>query len=616
MAVREHDSRRVGGPVEAAAVLVVDPDPAERLRVGRLIAADSGCRVRDAGTPDEALAALREGDVAAVVAPLPAGDAATGLDLVRSIRRERPEIPLVLVTAEADPVGGSSAAEALRLGAVGWVARERLARELRPILGPALRAASRRTRGPAGLVRQESRFLVADDAEATAAALDLVHEQVEALGRWGAADSLRVRIALEEALRHARRGDAGRPHGRQTSLTVVHEPALSRFTIRDEARPPGCDPGPEPPPPPSARGLLLMNSFMDEVRLDGDGIELMKRADPATASTAPGGGPPPAPSDPPPSPSPSPGGDPIDPGFARRLLDALPDAAYFVDRSGKILYWNEAAARFTGYGREEMTRSAAAVEVLAYTDWSGLALARDEYPGVRVTRSGRAVDLLLFLRRRDHRQVWVEARGAPVRDLAGGVAGGVVVIRDATTTIAVEEALRQARRAAESDPLTGLANRRSLDRMLDLHLQVLAREGRPFCLILADLDHFKAINDGWGHDVGDRALIAFATMLQNQSRAEDLVSRFGGEEFVVLLPDHTLDVAARIAERLRVATAAAAPPEILGRPFTASFGVAQAAAGEPAARLIRRADAALYRAKAEGRDRVAVDGAAEVSEAP
>ncbi|WP_165246194.1 diguanylate cyclase [Paludisphaera soli] len=597
MTVRDLDSGRGGAPIEAAAVLVVDPDPAERVRVGRLIAADSGCQVRDAGTPEEALAFLRAGGVAAVLAPLPGGDAAGGLDLVRSIRRERPEVPVVLMIPEDDP-GVEFAAEAVRLGAVAWVARERLACELQPILGLALRPephASRRRRGPIGLVRQESRFVLpADDAEATAAALDLVQEQIEALRRWDGVDVLRMRIALVEALRHARRGDSGRPDGRRTSLTVVHEPGLSRFTIRDEGRGPGTDLAAEAPPGPSASGLLLMRSFMDEVRFhadgEGDGVELVKRAD----------------DDSPPPPE----SDPIDGGFARRLLDALPDAAYFVDPSGRILYWNPAAARLIGYTREEISRSAASADLLAYTDWSGASLAREDYPGFRAMRAGRPVELLVFVCRRDHRRVWVEARGAPVCDLAGGVAGAVVVLRDATSTIAVEEALRQARRAAESDPLTGLANRRSLDRMLDLHFQMLEREGRPFSLIMADLDHFKAINDGWGHDVGDRALLAFAAMLQNQSRSEDLVIRFGGEEFVILLPDHTLAVAARIAERLRAATPTAAPPEILHRPFTASFGVAQAAAGEPAPRLIRRVDAALYRAKAEGRDRVAVDGAA------
>jgi diguanylate cyclase (GGDEF)-like protein len=158
-----------------------------------------------------------------------------------------------------------------------------------------------------------------------------------------------------------------------------------------------------------------------------------------------------------------------------------------------------------------------------------------------------------------------------------------------------------------------LANRRHLDRMLDLHLQVLDRDHRPFCLMIADLDHFKQINDAWGHTTGDRALVEFANLLQRQCRSEDLVARFGGEEFVVLFPDHTLDTAARIAERLRVQTPSATPRELGDRRIHASFGVAQAVPGETAQQLIRRADAALYRAKSLGRDRVEIEPPGDVA---
>ncbi|MDG3006062.1 sensor domain-containing diguanylate cyclase [Paludisphaera mucosa] len=303
------------------------------------------------------------------------------------------------------------------------------------------------------------------------------------------------------------------------------------------------------------------------------------------------------------------GPGPFGRGLAGRLLDALPDPAYFLDPGGRALLWNEAAARFTGYPREDMLAPFGSVEKLAYSDWSDVPLRWEELPSSRSLIEGRSVDRLLFVRRRESRQVWVEVRCSPVRGDDGAILGVLVVLRDATPAIAVEEALHQARRAAESDPLTGLANRRSLDRMLELHLGIQAREDRPLCLLMADLDHFKDVNDGWGHDVGDRALTAFAGVLQGLSRAEDLAARLGGDEFVILLPDHSLDVAARIAERIRVATPDATPPELGRRRLTASFGVAQAARDESAAQLIRRADAALYRAKALGRDRVEVDEA-------
>jgi len=124
---------------------------------------------------------------------------------------------------------------------------------------------------------------------------------------------------------------------------------------------------------------------------------------------------------------------------------------------------------------------------------------------------------------------------------------------------------------------------------------------------MSDLDHFKQINDTWGHVIGDHALAQFAAVLQNQCRSVDLVARFGGEEFVVLLPGLTLDTATQIAERLR-RTAVTATPESLGqRRLTASFGVAEATPGEAASHILSRVDTALYRAKSLGRDRVEVE---------
>ena len=126
-------------------------------------------------------------------------------------------------------------------------------------------------------------------------------------------------------------------------------------------------------------------------------------------------------------------------------------------------------------------------------------------------------------------------------------------------------------------------------------------------MIMSDLDHFKQINDNWGHAVGDKALVQFATALQSQCRQQDLVARFGGEEFIVLLPGHSLETATPIAERLRKSTVRATPKDLGQRWLTASFGVAQAVPGESVAHLLKRVDTALYRAKSNGRDRVEVE---------
>jgi diguanylate cyclase (GGDEF)-like protein len=159
--------------------------------------------------------------------------------------------------------------------------------------------------------------------------------------------------------------------------------------------------------------------------------------------------------------------------------------------------------------------------------------------------------------------------------------------------------------AALVDPLTGLANRRSF--MLDAENAIARRASRsePFAVLLADLDHFKTVNDAFGHAVGDKVLTVFADVLERSVGPSDLVGRIGGEEFALLLPGKTEVEAAAIAERMRVAFADAAL-ELDGHEVSAtvSFGVAASGVGDLTG-LLARADRALYAAKEQGRNRVA-----------
>jgi diguanylate cyclase (GGDEF)-like protein/PAS domain S-box-containing protein len=296
----------------------------------------------------------------------------------------------------------------------------------------------------------------------------------------------------------------------------------------------------------------------------------------------------------------------VPPGLHKWLLDQLHDAVYFVDTERRILYWNEAAERLTGYARDEVIGRACFDGLLDHVDATGCQLCHRDCPLVHSMAHGRPVSERLFLRHKDGRRISVEVRIMPVRDDDGAVIGGVEVFRDVTSAVVVESAYRQTREEADRDPLTGLANRRYLDRMLAHCLDDLGRSGQPLSLIMADLDHFKQINDTWGHVVGDLALIQFAATIQNQCRPIDLVARYGGEEFVVLLPGRRLETAVQIAERLRTGAARATPEELGERLLTASFGVAEAAPGETAPLVLQRVDAALYRAKSLGRDRVEV----------
>ncbi len=160
---------------------------------------------------------------------------------------------------------------------------------------------------------------------------------------------------------------------------------------------------------------------------------------------------------------------------------------------------------------------------------------------------------------------------------------------------------------AQLDPLTQVRNRSSLDADLEREVRLAQRHATTFSLIIMDLDHFKRINDTYGHVVGDRVLKTFTRRVGNCIRNTDLLYRFGGEEFVVLLPNTPLVGAQELAERIRHAVGE--NPITHGEleiALTVSLGVGALASAEGAERLFDRADAALYEAKREGRNRTIV----------
>lgn len=161
---------------------------------------------------------------------------------------------------------------------------------------------------------------------------------------------------------------------------------------------------------------------------------------------------------------------------------------------------------------------------------------------------------------------------------------------------------------SRTDALTGIHNRRSILELLDKEIARTRRHGPPLSVVILDLDHFKAINDTRGHPTGDRVLQHTAAVLQRTIRQCDAVGRYGGEEFLILLPDTTLEGARALADRCRERLAAEVIPDDHGQPFniSGSFGLAcnELCLDLPSSVLIKAADEALYRAKHGGRNRV------------
>ena len=171
----------------------------------------------------------------------------------------------------------------------------------------------------------------------------------------------------------------------------------------------------------------------------------------------------------------------------------------------------------------------------------------------------------------------------------------------------LRERVQQSIEMALIDPLTGLNNRRFLENHLSTLIDTARARRAPLSLLILDIDHFKRVNDSWGHDAGDEVLKAFADRLRGIVRGGDVLCRLGGEEFIIVMPGMNLSAAHRIAERARLSIeserfeigAGKAPIAV-----TASIGFAERRENEGAPEIYKRADEALYRAKSEGRNRV------------
>lgn len=294
------------------------------------------------------------------------------------------------------------------------------------------------------------------------------------------------------------------------------------------------------------------------------------------------------------------------PESADAVLAAMTEAVYVVDRGRRITYWNHAAEELTGHVGGDVVGRRCRDGILNHVDDGGTPLCGHACPLLRTMSDGSPRRIRVWLHHRDGHRVPVEVSAAPLRDDAGRIVGAVEVFHrdDQFRKVAAERDV--AKSAALTDPLTGIANRRSFSAQLRGRWSDLARSGRGFAVLFADIDHFKDVNDFHGHDVGDETLRFVARTITACVRPSDVVARWGGEEFVVAAGVDDEAAAMALADRIRAMCAAGWIEDGQRRvTVTLSIGVALACSGENSRTLLCRADHAMYLAKARGRNRVA-----------
>ncbi|HTN74625.1 MAG TPA: GGDEF domain-containing protein, partial [Pirellulaceae bacterium] len=205
---------------------------------------------------------------------------------------------------------------------------------------------------------------------------------------------------------------------------------------------------------------------------------------------------------------------------------------------------------------------------------------------------------------RHDKRISVDVHLVPVISRAGIAHGAAILLHDASSQITLEERVQTLHEKATHDPLTKVANRAEFDRVLKVFVDTHLELGIPCSLIICDIDHFKRINDTFGHQAGDEALISFAALMRRFTRSGDLVARYGGEEFVLLCADCDNATATRRAEEIRGDLASIPQVPLQGKCITASFGVTEIQGGDTPETMLRRADRALLQAKDSGRNRV------------
>lgn len=273
------------------------------------------------------------------------------------------------------------------------------------------------------------------------------------------------------------------------------------------------------------------------------------------------------------------------------LLDASPDFVSITDADQQIVYLNRAGRHLVGELPEDLPEAMA----IAHPEWARRLIEREGVPfahrhgywyaetALRTAEGELPVSQLIVARRDEH----------------GELDSIATIMRDISETKRHQAELEH---LAGHDPLTGAVNRGRFLALLERECIQARRAERPLSMVMLDLDHFKRVNDGYGHSVGDDVLRKLVATCRAHQREEDVLARWGGEEFMLMLPDTPLSGAMALAERLRQAietTSFHPVPRV-----TSSFGVAEVSPDEPEACWMKRLDAALYRAKAEGRNRL------------
>lgn len=288
----------------------------------------------------------------------------------------------------------------------------------------------------------------------------------------------------------------------------------------------------------------------------------------------------------------------------QEVLKHVKEGVYFVDTNRKITFWNHHAEKITGFAAEQVLDRHCYENILNHVDEDGNPLCQQGCPLHRTMEDTHNREALVYLHHKQGHRVPVMVKTFPLYD-GDRLIGAIELFSDEKPPTQLLKEIEDLKVLAMTDQLTGLANRRYTESFLSGKLVELEEFDTPFGVALVDIDHFKAINDTYGHDTGDLAIQMVVRSLVNAVRSGDLVGRWGGEEFLVVFSAVGFDQLRQISERMRMLVeASSVQREGSDIRVTVSIGSVFVEKTASKDRIIHLADRLMYQSKEKGRNRI------------
>jgi len=289
------------------------------------------------------------------------------------------------------------------------------------------------------------------------------------------------------------------------------------------------------------------------------------------------------------------------------IIENMREGAYFTDMDRRIVFWNGAAEKITGYSKEEILGKKCQSTLLNHIDCDGNLVCVSGCPLHQSLTDGQQRKHDVFVRHKEGHRIAVSVNTFPVIKNES-IVGAIEIFTPSSLVIYDDELILQLANSATNDKLTGVPNRRRIENFLDLRLREMAMYKYKVCVVFLDIDNFRIFNNTYGHDAGDAVLKTVSNEITRMTRNTDLFGRWGGEEFVGIYTIKDDSDALLIGEKIRaLVESTQVKHEELSLSVTVSIGAAVAHDGDTIDSVVKRADALMYQSKQNGRNRVTAD---------